>query len=301
MPGRSVRLFLVDGTPQGMRTAEVGNWTGLALVCPRTDLARLAQRVEARRTGVYLLVGPSDSAASGVAIYVGEGDEVWTRLASHDNDLEKDFWTSVVLFVSKDENLTKAHVRWLEAALVREIKKAKRAQIVNGNDPIGGKLPESDTADMETFFENLRLLLPTLGVHVFAAEAPGGVNRKPGDVVLELKWEDARAECVVRDGQFVMLANSTARAKEVESLRDHVRAFRKTLRDSGVLVPLPGQPLLRFAQDYAFVSPSAAGAVVAGAEMNGRTQWKVKGEGISYKDWEARQLTGAEKGEAGSE
>ncbi len=29
MPGRSVRLFLIDGTPQGMRTAEVGNWTGL--------------------------------------------------------------------------------------------------------------------------------------------------------------------------------------------------------------------------------------------------------------------------------
>jgi hypothetical protein len=36
MPGRSVRLFLIDGTPQGIRTAEVGNWTGLALVCPRT-------------------------------------------------------------------------------------------------------------------------------------------------------------------------------------------------------------------------------------------------------------------------
>ena len=122
MAGRSVRLFLVDGTPQGMRTAEVGNWTGLAVVCPRTDLVRLAMRPEVRKTGIYLLVGPSETAASGVSVYVGEGDEVWTRLTTH--DANKDFWTQVVLFVSKDDNLTKAHVRWLEATLLREIKAA---------------------------------------------------------------------------------------------------------------------------------------------------------------------------------
>lgn len=97
MAGRSVRLFLVDGIPHGMRTAEIGNWTGLALVCPRTDLARLAQRPEVKKTGIYILVGPSDAAASGMGVYVGEGDEVWSRLASHDGG--KDFWTQVVVFV----------------------------------------------------------------------------------------------------------------------------------------------------------------------------------------------------------
>ena len=127
MPGRSVRLFLVDGSPQGMRTAEVGNWTGLALVCPRTELARLGARLEVRRTGVYILVGPSESSPSGLAVYVGEGDEVWSRLASHDD--KRDFWTWVVIFVSKDDNLTKAHVRWLEATLIREIRDAKRAEV----------------------------------------------------------------------------------------------------------------------------------------------------------------------------
>ena len=118
MAGRSVRLFLVDGTPQGMRTAEVGNWSGLALVCPRTDLARLGARPEVRRTGVYILVGPSEAASASLAVYVGEGDEVWTRLTSHDDS--KDFWTWAFIFVSKDDNLTKAHVRWLEATLIRE-------------------------------------------------------------------------------------------------------------------------------------------------------------------------------------
>jgi hypothetical protein len=190
MAGKSVSLFLVDGTPHGIRTAQVGNWTGLALVCPRTDLARAGLRTEVRRTGVYILIGPSEVSPSGLAVYVGEGDEVWARMASHDST--KDFWTSVVIFVSKDDNLTKAHVRWLEAALVREIKKAKRAQVTNATEPLGGKLPEADSADMEAFFENIRLLMPTLGVNIFATEDFKRGNTTPDDALrLELKWEAA--------------------------------------------------------------------------------------------------------------
>ena len=139
MAGRSVRLFLVDGTPQGMRTAEVGNWTGLALVCPRTDLVKLGKREAVRALACTCCIGPSETLASRLRVYVGEADDVWTRLQSHDS--KKDWWTWVVVFVSKDENLTKAHVRWLEAKLVRDIKDAKRADIENDNEPSGGHLP----------------------------------------------------------------------------------------------------------------------------------------------------------------
>jgi hypothetical protein len=303
MPGRSVRLFLIDGTPQGMRTAEVGNWTGLALVCPRTELARLSRRAEVRRTGVYLLIGPSESSASGLALYIGESDEIWSRLAAH--DLNKDFWTWVVFFVSKDDNLTKAHVRWLEAALIKNLKLAKRAEVKNGNEAWSGKLPEADTADMEAFFENVRLLLPTLGVNVFALEAQNNPDKPSSSVLtLELRWEDAKADCVVRDGQFVVMAGSTARVKEVDSLSDWARALRNNLRDTGVLAPMPNNGLLlRFEQEYAFDSPSAAAAVVSGTGLNGRAHWKVKGEGISYKEWMQQQVTrtGGEPGADGAE
>ena len=286
MAGRSVRLFLVDGTPQGMRTAEVGNWTGLALVCPRTDLARLGSRPEVKRTGVYILVGPSDVSTSEQAVYVGEGDEVWTRLLSHDD--KKDFWTWAIILVSKDDNLTKAHVRWLEARLVREITAARRAEVKNGTGPDGGKLPEADVADMETYLEHVRLLLPTLGANVF--EAP---SLSPGDhasLKLELKWEDAKAECVVRDGQFVVTEGSTARVKEVDSLQEYVREQRRRLRKSGVLVPMADGALFRFVQEYAFDSPSAAAGVVTGTSVNGRAHWKVKDAGLSYRDWQEKQL-----------
>lgn len=292
MAGRSVRLYLVDGTPQGLRTAEVGNWTGVAVVCPRTDLARLGKRAEARRTGIYLLVGPSDTSPSALAIYVGEGDEVWSRITSHDD--KKDFWTFVVLFVSKDENLTKAHVRWLEAAVVREIRLAKRAEVENGTDPVGGRLPEADTADMETFFENVRLLLPTLGVNVLTVDAQvGGDGTEAAALTLELSYSDARAESVVRNGQFVVKKGSTARAKSVDSLSDAYASLRKSLRDSGVLQPLNGGSLLTFTQDYPFDSPSGAAAVVSGTGLNGRVYWKIKGQGITYKEWQERQVDAA--------
>jgi len=290
MSGRSIRIFLADGTPQGIRTAEVGNWTGLALVGPRTDLARLGARKELARTGVYLLVGRSEQ--SDAAIYVGEGDEVWSRLKSHHADADKDWWTWAVVFVSKDDNLTKAHVRWLEARLVAEIAKAKRAELKNGTTPVGGGLPEADTADMETFYENIRLVVPVLGVDVFSVEAPAGPGAEPSDELrLELRWEAAHAECVVRDGQLVVVAQSTARVKEVESLGKGTRELRKKLLSSGVLEPDPGDAtLLRFAQEYAFDSPSAAAGAVTGTGLNGRVHWKVKGKDISYKEWEAQQV-----------
>lgn len=188
-----------------MRTAEVGNWTGLSLVCPRTDLARLGARSEVRRTGVYILVGPSDSSPSGLAVYVGESDNVWTRLVTHDD--KRDFWTWVVVFVSKDENLTKAHARWLEGTLVRELNQARRAEVVNGTEPPSSRLPEADTSDMATFLDNVRLLLPTLGVNIFAtAGLQDGRVLPTHELRLELKWEDARAECEVVNGQFVVSA-----------------------------------------------------------------------------------------------
>ncbi len=284
MAGRSVRLFLVDGTPQGMRTAEVGNWTGLALVCPRTDLVKLGRRDSVRGAGVYLLVGPSETLSSRLRVYVGEADDVWARLQSHDN--KKDFWTWVLVFVSKDENLTKAHVRWLEAKLVREVQAAKRADIENDVEPGGGHLPEADTADMETFLENIRLLLPVLGIDVLAADVQDSGNRF---VTLELKWEEARAECLVVNGQFMVTKGSTARTKEVDSLGEGYRDLRNKLKEEGVLQA--GQDgLLHFSIAYTFDSPSAAAAVVTGTGLNGRAHWKVKGQGISYKEWQEKQV-----------
>ena len=105
--GRQIKLFLVDGSPAGIITAEVVNWTGKALSAPRSRLAQLIRREEAERTGIYVLIGPDPDRVAGLKAYIGEADSVGTRLRHHEADDDKDFFDRVAFVVSKDENLTR--------------------------------------------------------------------------------------------------------------------------------------------------------------------------------------------------
>ena len=125
--GRTIRIYLVDGVPTAILTAEIINWTGKVVVAPRSRLAELAKREEARRTGVYCLIGPDPESPGKDPVYVGEGDNVLSRLTSHDNDETKDFWTRAAFVISKDQNLTKAHGRYLEGRLIEMAQQAGRA------------------------------------------------------------------------------------------------------------------------------------------------------------------------------
>ena len=48
---------------------------------------------------------------------------VLPRLDQHAK--QKDFWTHAAVFTSKDQNLNKAHVQYLEARLVQQARDAK--------------------------------------------------------------------------------------------------------------------------------------------------------------------------------
>src|SRR5450755_827899 len=164
--GTSIRIFLVDGTAEGVRLVEKSNWTGRALVTSRADYPRARLREELSGPGVYVLSGPSDEGLR-LSIYVGEGDDVGKRLDTHARTL--DFWTAAVAFTSKDMNLNKAHVRYLEARLIDLASQAGRARLVNGNAGTPVRLSEADTADMESFLDEMLVLLPVIGIPVFDA------------------------------------------------------------------------------------------------------------------------------------
>ena len=90
MNGKTIRIFLADGEPTGILLAEISNWTGKVIVAPRSQLDQLSKREEARRTGVYLLVGPDPDEASRQLVYIGEGDNVLKRLLSHNKNEAKE-------------------------------------------------------------------------------------------------------------------------------------------------------------------------------------------------------------------
>lgn len=302
MAGRSIRIFLVDGTSSGVRTAELGLSTIKALVVPRASLSTATKRLEMQKTGVYVLVGFDSDSPGKRKVYIGEGDAIVTRLAAHNRDESKDFWDECVLFVSKDENLTKAHVRYLEARLIALASDAKRATIANGTEPpVQNRLPESDEVEMEEFISQARLLLGALGYDLFEPQTlPASPSIQPsysdsGATETALKFsysgDGYNATCVidVEAGQFIVIKGSLARKRETESLTATYRNLRLQLIQSGVLVEADASSY-RFEQDYSFGAPTAAAQVVSGSTVNGRYAWKtIDGEPLA--EWQNKQLT----------
>lgn len=295
--GRSIRMFLVDGTPSGLITAEIMNWTGHALSGPRSKLAELVKRPEGGRTGVYFLVGADPDNSARPLVYIGESDDVAKRLKQHNQPEDKggkDFWEKVCLITSKDQNLTKAHVRYLESQLIRIARESGRCGLLNRDEPDFSLLPEADLADMAFFIEQIRTILPVLGLD-FLREATSvrrvadtqDVSRSPVfECTLPRHGIIARAQEV--EGEFVVLAGSKAREAWTGVSGGYQNLFQQLCAD-GVLVEDAGKHRL-FSRDHAFSSPSAAAAIVSGRSANGRVTWLVEGAKQTYGDWQSAQV-----------
>jgi hypothetical protein len=267
----SLRIFVADGDPDGLRIVDKSNWIGKALMFPRALLPQVKTRPELAQTGVYLLLGPRPD-GEGDMLYVGEGDPIRPRLERH--YAEKDFWTRAIGFTTTTAGqLNKAHVQFLESRLMALARAAKRLPLDNANQPAEPSLSEADRADMEVFLGHMLGMLPVLGVHAFE-QAPKAPAAKASPV-LTCKGKGVQATGYEASQGFVVRAGSQAVLDSVPSMALHVRGMfdlRQELIGNGVLGLQGG--LYQFTQDYSFSSPSTAAAVVLGRSANGRIEWK---------------------------
>ena len=267
----SLRIFVADGDPDGLRIVDKSNWIGKALVFPRALLPQVKARPELAQTGVYLLLGPRPD-GEGDMLYVGEGDPIRPRLESH--YAQKDFWTRAIGFTTTTAGqLNKAHVQFLESRLMALARAAKRLPLDNANQPAEPSLSEADRADMEVFLAHMLGMLPVLGVHAFE-QAPKAPAAKSGPL-LTCKGKGVQATGYEASQGFVVRAGSQAVADTAPSMAQHVRGMfdlRQELIGNGVLGLQGG--LYQFTQDYSFSSPSTAAAAVLGRSANGRIEWK---------------------------
>lgn len=310
MRGRSLNLYLVDGTPSGVIIAEFGLSSVLAVVASRTALPDLVRRDEASRTGVYLLMGPDPDFPGRQSVYIGEGDQVKTRLIAHDTDASKDFFTRAVLVVSKDKNLTKAHGRYLESRLIAAVRDSGRAKLANGTEPPFKGLPEAQIADMERLLAEVEVLLPVLGFDILTpttqeppAAPSAGTQAEEADAgppIFEMEVKAraidrgeiavAKARAIERGGEFVVLSGSTALTRETPGIPQSTADKRKLLLASGLLMPDANPELYRFAQDSSFGSPSGASAAIAGRADRGTETWRDQRTGLTYASWRAGRI-----------
>ena len=271
MTSATIKLFLPLGAAKSLRTAEISNWTGKAVAAPRTELDELLAREELEKAGIYLLIG-NDPETNAPRAYIGEAEVIRDRLKQHKT---KEFWVSVIVFVSKDENLTKAHVKYLENRLLAEAAEINRFAL-DQNQAGGAKLPESDREDMEVFLARIRQLLPVLGCDILTPIAQPAAKAQPGGMLYcSVKTAEAQGQRTVNG--FVVFHGSTAVLKERPGAGNYpyVIAKRKQLVAERVLIEKDG--LLFFTKDTEFSSPSAAAAAVHGGSANGLLVWKTEG------------------------
>jgi hypothetical protein len=267
MAAATIKLFLLKGEAQSLRTAELLNWTGKAVAGPRSELEDLLAREELDKSGIYFLIGV-DPESGKPAAYIGEAEIVRDRLRQH---RDKEFWVQAIVFVSKDENLTKSHVRYLEGRLIQEAQAVGRFVLLNGQSS-GARLPESDREDMEVFLDRIRQLLPVLGCDILSPLVEARAKSAGKRLFGKIKGRSSEGQRTAKG--FVVFAGSEAvvdlrpsAPKYIVELRDQLKADG-TLKDEG--------DKLRFTRDTEFSSPSMAGAVICGGHVNGLTFWKDK-------------------------
>jgi len=194
----TIRIFVSDGDPEGVRIIDRMNWTGLGIVFPRAKWADARKRPEFAKTGIYILVGYKAEDDDLPTIYIGQADGVGNRIESHIQ--KKDFWDWGIVFVSASGGLNRAHVTWLEYALVQRANDTKRCHLDNGNAPQEPAMTEAEKADTKGFLKEILQILPLVGLRAFeypkaiTPKASGETSHSPSEPVLDTVIVPAQKE-----------------------------------------------------------------------------------------------------------
>jgi hypothetical protein len=281
--GKTIKLFLIDGEPNGRMTCELSNWTGKAYKIPRIKIKDCNDRPDLTNPGVYLLFGKNETGKD--LVYIGEAEIVYKRLTQHLT--QKDFWTEAIVFISKDENLNKAHIKYLENRLYDLAKIVNRYHVDNNTVPTQSSIAESDREEMEEYIENIKILINTLGHKVFEDKRENKSHQQQAKETFYIKsarGADAQGE-PTSDG-FVVFKGSKVSDSTVPSITQNFNRLRDELIEMGVITQ--NNEEFEFAEDHVFSSPSTAAVMVMGRNANGLTEWKLK-DGTTLKDFEINE------------
>lgn len=278
--GKTIKMFLIDGEPNGRMTCELSNWTGKAYKIPRIMIKDSYKREDLKSPGIYLLFGQNEE-GKGV-IYIGEAETIIDRLKQHVS--QKDFWSEVILFISKDENLNKAHIKYLESRLYEITKKVNYYELENSSIPSKSSISESEIAEMEEFIENIKLLTNALGHRVFETLiSPENSKVKKTNLFYIKAARGAKGVGIPSSKGFVIFKNSEIATSTVDSMQKSLINIRKNLIENKIIIQ--SEKNLMFDRNYEFSSPSTAAAILMGRNANGLKEWRLK-NGKTLKEYE---------------
>ncbi len=294
--GKSINLFLMDGTAVGRIKCTLANWTGVAYKIPRTELNKCKERDDLKQSGVYFLFGTSDQTGENV-VYIGQagirknGEGILYRLIEHKRNPDKDYWTEAIVFTTSNNSFGPTEISYLENRFVGMATEAGRYLVKNSNDPTMGNITEEKESELEEFIDYAKIVMGTLGHKLFEALAEKSSTPKVREIIdddeliLFMKRNSRKsgklieASCKQTREGFVILKGSLIETIDSESIPPGIkeRRLKAKIDEHGIL------------QENVLVnSPSYAAAFVIGGHANGLVEWKTE-DGTTLKEIENRE------------
>lgn len=281
--GKSIELFLANGTADSLITAELSNWNGKAIKIPRIEVSD-CKRDDIKGAGVYFLFCKEEDDSD--SVYIGESETIQERLNQHirdyNADKEKFYWTTAVIFLGRD--LNKALIRYLEDRFVQIARESKRYKVLTKNTYGKTIMKESQTAAMEEFIDNVRILINinALGYKVLEPTVHNDPNSTVDDEALFLNLGNASGKGMITTEGFVLFAGAVLNEKTSEkSLSKGAATLRKKHLASNKVKDFVTT------EDILFSSSSAAADFVTGYSVSGPATWK-NAAGVTLKELEAK-------------
>jgi len=257
--GKTVTTYLIDGDPKGTKYAFISNKICQMFVIPRSNLSYLNGQEKLQTPAFYILIGENDEAKP--QAYIGETENFKERVKDHDS--KKTFWQKALIFVSKDEDITKVDVQYLEHKAIIEAKKANTFVLnENKQTPKAPNLPEFQKDAMDEFFEDIKFLTSFVGCNIFE------ITQIKKEHLFYISGRGADATGFYNSSGLTILRRSVIAKDLVPSCKWKQR--EKLMKEYAKLTN--GKWVLE--SDITFSSPSTAARFCLGCNQNGWLGWK---------------------------
>lgn len=288
--GITITNYLASGNPEGIIFSYMSNWTGQAIKIPRNLFLEAKDLPELKKPGVYFLFGQNDQNPDDKLVYVGEANSLADRISQHLKTFDEPF-ELIICFCSKDENLTVSHTKYLEQKIISKISRSSEFRIINRTIGTKVTLPIMVQDEMDTYFDNMQVVLPTLGHSILTYDDKLDKKSRLPSIEYSLSMSGVTAKSILTSNGIEVLKGSEMSLKESESLSGTYLNLRKTLLEKGIVSFENGKNI--FKENFEFASPSTAGAIILGYPVNGRTAWKDK-HGKTIKENEELKIVSKE-------
>ena len=269
--GKTIQIYLTDGEPTGIRTAELTTSISKAVLIPRKRLNEASNRAEVSQAGLYFLF-ENQGFGEEARVYIGQSLNCYNRLKQHNSDGKKDYWNLAVAFITKDNSFTPTHLSFLEQVAISKANEANRFSVENAVQPSNFVISESMEAECQDHFDAIILLLGTLGLPVFKVLSKSAPAEESMDQVFSMKARGSEARGMMTDEGFVILAGSYGPLDVTNSYAPDKVELRSKLIERGILALEENH--LHFVEDVLMGTPSGAADLVCGRRCNGWTMWK---------------------------